>query len=249
MPRRLPFIPLALLLVVAAVTPSAATGLQGITPLAPGPMYLPLVMKYAGGPTLGGCSMFPPDNQWNLDISSYPVHPNSAAFIADINATGNQYLHADFGSFAGYGIPYVVVPGSQISVTITYFPPPVGYGDESDPGPYPIPSNAPVEAGSDAHVLVPAAAPQVSAKGSFVYVVKEDSSAELRPVTLGQRHEELVAVAQGLKGGEQVVTTGQLAVTPGGKVRVQEAATPRSGAGPRTFQAGDVPNGERRGAP
>jgi multidrug efflux system membrane fusion protein len=36
-------------------------------------------------------------------------------------------------------------------------------------------------------VLVPAAAPQDSAKGSFVYVVKEDSTAELRPVKLGQR--------------------------------------------------------------
>jgi hypothetical protein len=157
MPRKLPIIPLTLLL-VAAVTPSAATGAQGIAPLAPSPLYLPLVMKNAGGPTLGGCAMFPPDNPWNTDISNYPVHPNSAAFIADINSTGNQYLHADFGSFSGYGIPYVVVPGSQISVTINYFPPPVGYGDESDPGPYPIPPNAPVEGGSgstgDRHVLV-----------------------------------------------------------------------------------------------
>jgi len=153
MPRKLSFIPLTLLLVAAAVTPSAATGAQGIAPLAAGPIYLPLVMKNAGGPTLGGCSMFPPDNPWNTDISNYPIHPNSAAFIADINMTGNQFLHADFGSNPDYGIPYVVVPGSQISVTITYYPPPDGFGDESDPGPYPIPPDAPVEAGSDAHVL------------------------------------------------------------------------------------------------
>ena len=64
-------------------------------------------------------------------------------------------------------------------------------------------------------------ATQTSAKGPFVYVVKDDSTAELRPVTVGQRQGDLVAVAQGLKGGERVVTTGQLAVTPGGRVRSQ----------------------------
>ena len=71
-------------------------------------------------------------------------------------------------------------------------------------------------------VLVPAAAPQQSAKGPFVYVVKEDATAELRPVTLGQRQGELVVVEQGVQPGERVVVTGQLGVTPGGKVRVDE---------------------------
>ncbi|HYS10439.1 MAG TPA: efflux RND transporter periplasmic adaptor subunit [Myxococcales bacterium] len=71
-------------------------------------------------------------------------------------------------------------------------------------------------------VLVPATAPQTSAKGPFVYVVKEDSTAELRPVTVGQRQGDLVAVAEGLKGGERVVTAGHLGVTPGGKVRSQQ---------------------------
>ena len=70
-------------------------------------------------------------------------------------------------------------------------------------------------------VLVPATATQTSAKGPFVYVVKDDSTAELRPITVGQRQGDLVAVAQGLKGGERVVTAGQLAVTPGGKVKSQ----------------------------
>jgi len=72
-------------------------------------------------------------------------------------------------------------------------------------------------------VLVPAAAPQMSAKGPFVYVVKEDSTAELRPVTLGQRQSDLVVVDQGLKPGERVVINGQIAVTPGGKVRIEES--------------------------
>ena len=70
-------------------------------------------------------------------------------------------------------------------------------------------------------VLVPSTATQTSAKGLFVYVVKDDSTAELRPVTVGQRQGDLVAVAQGLKSGERVVTAGQLAVTPGGQVRSQ----------------------------
>jgi multidrug efflux system membrane fusion protein len=71
-------------------------------------------------------------------------------------------------------------------------------------------------------VLVPATATQTSAKGPFVYVVKEDSTAELRPVRLGQRQGDLVALAEGLKGGERVVTAGQLGVTPGGQVRSQQ---------------------------
>src|SRR5262252_8674606 len=51
-------------------------------------------------------------------------------------------------------------------------------------------------------VLVPATAPQMSAKGSFVYVVKADSKAEQRPVTLGQRQGELVVVEKGVAAGE-----------------------------------------------
>ena len=75
-------------------------------------------------------------------------------------------------------------------------------------------------------VLVPASAPQMSAKGSFVYVVKQDSTAEQRPVTLGQRQGDLIVVENGVAAGESVVTTGQLGVTPGGKVRIEQPASP-----------------------
>jgi membrane fusion protein, multidrug efflux system len=80
-------------------------------------------------------------------------------------------------------------------------------------------------------VLVPAAAAQDSAKGPFVYVVKGDSTAELRPVKLGQRQGDSVVVEQGLQPGENVVLSGQLGVMPGGKVRVVTGAdaTPQSG--------------------
>jgi multidrug efflux system membrane fusion protein len=69
-------------------------------------------------------------------------------------------------------------------------------------------------------VLVPAEVPQLSAKGPFVYIVKADSTAELRPVTVGQRQGDLVVIDQGVKAGERVVVTGQLGVTPGGRVNV-----------------------------
>ncbi len=75
-------------------------------------------------------------------------------------------------------------------------------------------------------VVVPADAPQVSAKGPFVYVVKEDGTAELRPVTPGQREGDLVVIAKGVTPGEKVVVNGQLGVTPGGKVRVEGPGGP-----------------------
>ena len=73
-----------------------------------------------------------------------------------------------------------------------------------------------------AAVLVPSLAPQVSPAGTFVYVVKADGKAEMRPVTLGQPHEGLVVISKGLAAGERVVVDGQLGVTPGGMVRVAE---------------------------
>jgi multidrug efflux system membrane fusion protein len=82
-------------------------------------------------------------------------------------------------------------------------------------------------------VLVPAIAPQNSAKGTFVYVVKQDSTAEQRPVTLGQRQGDLIVVESGVQAGERVVTNGQLGVTPGGKVQI---------AAPRQSPAADAVN-------
>ncbi|HNM78428.1 MAG TPA: hypothetical protein PKI89_08695 [Tepidiformaceae bacterium] len=106
-------------------------------------------------PVIGGCQVFPQDNAWNQDISNAPVSANSANYMARIAALGgNQKLHADFGADPTYGIPYVVVPAGQPMVPITF----TAYGDESDPGPYPVPANAPVEGGAnsdgDRHVLV-----------------------------------------------------------------------------------------------
>ncbi|HSE35920.1 MAG TPA: efflux RND transporter periplasmic adaptor subunit [Blastocatellia bacterium] len=79
-------------------------------------------------------------------------------------------------------------------------------------------------------VLVPATAPQQSAKGEFVYVVTDDLTAELRPVTTGQRQGDEVVIGQGLKAGERVVVQGQIAVMPGGKVTVNEAGATETAA-------------------
>jgi hypothetical protein len=103
-------------------------------------------------PVVAGCPVFPPNNPWNRDISNDPVDPNSANYIAHMNGN-TRFLHPDFGSNPAYGIPFIAVPGTQPRVPVTF-----DYSDESDPGPYPIPPDAPIEGGTastgDRHVLV-----------------------------------------------------------------------------------------------
>jgi hypothetical protein len=105
-------------------------------------------------PSVGGCDVFPADNPWNTPIDQAPLHADSDAIVARIQSLGGRRLHPDFGENPLYGIPYVVVPPSQPAVPVTY----TAYGDESDPGPFPIPLDAPVEGGDssdgDRHVLV-----------------------------------------------------------------------------------------------
>jgi hypothetical protein len=128
-------------------SPKATSSSLAISPLratSPDPVQL-----FADPPTLGGCEMFPADDPWNENIEDAPVDPQSATYIASIDR-GGDFLHPDFGSAADDGIPYSVVPGSQPLVPITF----TEYGDQSNPGPYPIPLDAPVEQGSARHVLV-----------------------------------------------------------------------------------------------
>jgi len=113
-----------------------------------------------GGPGLGpnasleGRRPFPADNPWNTPVDQDPVDPNSDTLIASIGLT--RGLHPDFGAnYNGgpFGIPYIVVGGTTPAVSVTF-----DYADESDPGPYPIPADAPIEggvaSGGDRHVLV-----------------------------------------------------------------------------------------------
>jgi multidrug efflux system membrane fusion protein len=71
-------------------------------------------------------------------------------------------------------------------------------------------------------MLVPSQTVQVSQSGPFVFVVKPDNTVDLRPVKPGQRQDgDLTVIESGVKPGETVVVTGQLALAPGAKVTPQ----------------------------
>jgi hypothetical protein len=100
----------------------------------------------AQAPTIGAaCTVFPADNIWNTPIDQLPVSPNSSTYVNTIGATTG--VHADFGSGlwdgGPIGIPFITVPGTQTKYPVSF-----DYADESDPGPYAVPLNAPIEGGS-----------------------------------------------------------------------------------------------------
>ena len=102
--------------------------------------------------------MLPPDNYWNVPVDDLPVHPRSSDYVTRIGAS--SHVHADFGSGvwppgsnSPIGIPYVVVGASQPGVDVSFT-----YSGESDPSPYPIPDDPPIEGGPDGtgdrHILI-----------------------------------------------------------------------------------------------
>jgi hypothetical protein len=132
---------------VACVPGGTDPGAAGSQPPATGPGLGP-------GASLNGRRPFPDDNPWNTPVDQTPVDPNSDALIASIGV--GAALHPDFGAaYNGgpFGIPYVVIDSTMPRVPVSF-----DYADESDPGPYPIPGNAPIEGGAgstgDRHVLV-----------------------------------------------------------------------------------------------
>ena len=116
---------------------------------------LAMVLAAKGQPSISSCEVFPSNNIWNTPVDKLPVDPNSNQYVTTIGA--NAPAHPDFGSglYAGepIGVPFTTVPGTQPKVSVTF-----QYSDESDPGPYPIPANVPIEGGAqssgDRHVLV-----------------------------------------------------------------------------------------------
>jgi hypothetical protein len=103
-----------------------------------------------GGPTIPGapdCPVFPATNVWNARIDGRPVAADSATLINTIGL--DRGLHMDFGSYAGYGIPYNIVSSTTPRSTVSF-----DYDDESDHVGYPIPANPKVEGGSDQHILM-----------------------------------------------------------------------------------------------
>jgi hypothetical protein len=126
----------------AALAPTGSTGQTGN-----------VTVDSTGGTVPVGLRVFPADNPWNTNIAAEPVDPNSGTLIASCGVRG---LHPDFGAVydgAPNGIPFVVVHGTQPKVPVVF-----DYADESDPGPYPVPPDAPIEGGAasvgDRHVIV-----------------------------------------------------------------------------------------------
>jgi hypothetical protein len=144
--------------VSAGVNVTATSG--GNPPPPPPPPPSPSAcsaMSLGQGGSLNGFVPFPEDNGWNLKVANAAVDPNSAAIINFIG--GTAAVHADFGAgqYQGstIGIPYVVVGVGQAPVAINF----TAYGDESDPGPMPVPADAQIEGypnpgTGDRHVLV-----------------------------------------------------------------------------------------------
>ena len=150
--------------------PGMMPGMNG--PMGPGMVQGPMMPGTMGSPSmpipfgmmpppelgqnkpLNSKPVFPSDNPWNEDISELPVDPDSDALIAEIGV--DKPLHPDFGDptdGVGGGIPYVIVPGTQPRAPVHF-----QAVDESDPGDYPIPRDAPIEGGAastgDRHILV-----------------------------------------------------------------------------------------------
>jgi hypothetical protein len=114
--------------------------------------------RVSRAPVAAGCRVLPADDIWNVRVDDLPLDPSSAAYINTIGAA--EYVHADFGSGewppgsgSPIGIPFTDVPGDQAKVSVSFT-----WAGESDPGPYPIPPDAPIEGGpagtGDRHVLV-----------------------------------------------------------------------------------------------
>lgn len=136
--RRVSVLAVPAVLAVLAVAAGPATGLSAAHPL-------------PGAPR---CGIFPPNNPWNQRVDRLPVAHDSSRLIASIGL--DNPVHPDFGTVyngAPNGIPFAVVGKHTRRVPVHF-----GYADESDPGPYPIPPNAPIEGGrnssGDRHVIV-----------------------------------------------------------------------------------------------
>jgi hypothetical protein len=152
---------LALALVVVAAVGGTGS-VDAYAPPRPRPTASPRIVDWRTfsrrpvppGPTLPGapgCTVFPGTNVWNRRIDDRAVAANSATMIEAMGLdTG---LHMDFGSYAGYGIPYQIVTSTTPRSAVAF-----DYDEESDHVPYPIPANPLIEGGAaaagDRHILM-----------------------------------------------------------------------------------------------
>jgi hypothetical protein len=143
---------------LASPLPSSSPSSSRSRPARAAPSAHPPPAAPLAGPAVPGapgCPLFPADNVWNTDISALPAAPQSAAWLASMDAAGTD-LHPDFGPDQGgypYGIPVTVVTGSHPLAAVSFT-----YGDESDRGPYPFGADTLIEggpqAGGDRHAIM-----------------------------------------------------------------------------------------------
>jgi hypothetical protein len=115
-----------------------ATASAGLAQQAPAP---------ASGPQIAGCPIFPADNVWNVPIDKLPLDPRSKDYVDSIGV--DKGLHPDFGPGADAGYTINITDAHAPWVKVHF-----DYGDESDPGSYPLPPNVVVEGGEDHHVFL-----------------------------------------------------------------------------------------------
>jgi hypothetical protein len=97
-------------------------------------------------PRAPACAIFPATNVWNARVDALPVAADSGTLLRSIGLA--TPLHPDFGSYAGYGIPYNVVSSATPRRSVRF-----DYASESNRGPYPIPRSPRIEGGSDRHLI------------------------------------------------------------------------------------------------
>ena len=132
-------------------TPTPTPGATPTPAATPTPSPSPTPTPSGGGaPTLPGapsCPIFPASNVWNVRVDGRAVAADSATMINSIGL--DRGLHMDFGSYAGYGIPYDIVTATTPRSMVAF-----DYADESDQVGYPIPTSPSIEGGSDHHILM-----------------------------------------------------------------------------------------------
>jgi len=171
------------------------------------------VLGFAGlvaaqAPTIGNCTVFPADNVWNTRIDQLPVHPSSSTWVSKIGPSSP--LHPDFGTGTN-GIPFITVPGTQTKYPVSFT-----VADESDPGPYAIPLNAPIEAGGDSHAIsidtdncilyeLYLAAPHTASWTAYSGAIFNLSSQALRTATFTSADAAGLPIAPGLVRYEEIL--------------------------------------------
>ncbi len=108
--------------------------------------------------------VFPSNNPWNVDISGWPLHPNSRRIIASIGADKCFRYNPDYN--------FILVPGDQRRVRVK-----IGYPAESDRGPFPIPDNMPIEGWPGPKD--PQQGPNATRRAGAKYSVTRSASAEI----------------------------------------------------------------------